>query len=1147
MSHALSAIDLALRGDAGGLSFLERTAAIYVLDAATTPGKLTTYGWWNFLNDALNEVERYEASSSPPDLGSHVRLLATITRRVARRPPSSDRRLIGTCLANASMSHMHLLASPEIGQFLVQNNDEMRERNMGRIASIVFDFSFYRTNSIRRSAFSDPVALEQFCGVVAANAVSTGPDAVKYLIADWIVPSIESLPPYAVVAMMSHISIEAMGKGCPVGTKAVIQSLLETVLKKAVGPLMTDALRESDGGYSVLEIRDTAPSGAKMSQRIAALSFRALESWCRSTSTGIVQLRQIFSSTNINILETIADAMYSDAAIVTDAVSDLLDVLLDFCRRDSKISSGLDIAQSLLGMMKHSNQLDLAQQLTSENRRSKIIILSELVSAIGLQRFRFSERQRIGDNAVCRCLARMAARILLEAEDDIKKGSMETSLDGIFDLLFKAMSHPSLDVSGIALEALSAFVHSEKGLSTRLLPLLQGKAIIPFHLVSGEDINGFEEYRNFRERVLNDALVACYEGCGLFFLESCCSAIEEFCIANQSSHLPYQFEAALFCMIAVSEEIAKPLRRYQHDGSSLINVDADAQQTSSFLERIVSALAKNAFSSTSHPLVMARMCIFLNKYATVFPLCSSENTFETASELALSSFNRSLEGGNYDAFLDSCDVKSPLSESCNALQQLLRSCPAHFSAPTAMNALENAWKMPYACRKVDIEDRESLCSGLCYVISSLPSEQWSVSVENLAKPLVACLSVLAKEADTEKNCDIIPSVMKRISHEILLLSSIVRYFDQADVSNLDDGKRALRGKVLVTLLNRNWSCLKHIGETYSSQEVVAEAIGRLLSDSLWLYKSVEELSFLRELSNLAKTSMLGIAKTNKPTSLPSLLLFVKTMVELHGQNAETSLQTNDENSFCREIVVDLIMVSYEAVRLCPRLDVTNGSSDASTQGSNTSTDLVSSMFATLSSCAKHCPRLLVVLAKDDQPLGELLRLSVEAAPDALKAREVEVALSAVAFLEMLITSASCLTFDDFEDTKKSAALSALHRTMSIIHTNVLASSLVSVCEAASQEVVGPTINLIKSILKHSQWDQIEGSIGSALNSNQFKLGDAAREIMFDNLKQCSMNGYPPANFDGIIAEIWQMHQTDDTGAIAGGEAVAEFVKRYFRQ
>ncbi|KAL7465356.1 hypothetical protein ACHAXS_005682 [Conticribra weissflogii] len=819
MSHALSAIDLALRGDAGGLSFLERTAAIYVLDAATTPGKPTTYGWWNFLNDALNEVERYETSSSPPDLGAHVRLLATITRRVARRPPCSDRRLIGTCLANASMSHMHLLASPEIGQFLVRNNDEMRERNMGRIASIVFDFSFYRTNSNRRSAFSDLVALEQFCGVVAANAVSTGPDAVKYLIADWIVPSIESLPPYAVVAMMSHISVEAMGKGCPVGTKAVIKSLLETVLKKAVGPLIIDALRESDGGDAAFKIGDPTSSGARMNQRIAALAIRALESWCKTTSTEIVQLRQIFSSTNINILETIADAMYSDAEIVIDSVSDLLDVLLDFCKRDANISSGLAIAQSLLGTMQCSNQLDMAQQLTNKKERLKTMILSELIAAIGLQRFRFSERQRKGDTAVCRCLARMAARILLEAQDDIKKGSIETSLVGIFDLMYKAISHPSLDVSVIALEALSSFMPSDKSLSTRLLPLLQGKAIIPFHLFSEEDIDGFDEFRNFRELILNDALVACYSGCELFFLESCCSAIEEFCIANQSAHLPYQFEAALFCMIAISDEVAKQFRKYHHSESSSISVDTDARKIHSYLERIVSALASNAFSTTSHPLVMARMCRFLNKYAICFSLFPSGNSFEAASELALSSFNRSLKESNYDVFLESCDVKSPLSESCHALQQLLRSSPAHFSAPTAMIALENAWKMPYTCRKVDIADRESLCIGLCYVIASLPSEQWNDSLENLAKPVVSCLNVLAKEADDEKNREIIPSVLKRISQEIILLSTILRCFDQTDVPNLDDGNTIIRNKVLVALLNQNWPCLKHIGEKYCSQEV----------------------------------------------------------------------------------------------------------------------------------------------------------------------------------------------------------------------------------------------------------------------------------------------------------------------------------------
>jgi len=46
MSHAIDILNNALRGDPGGISFLEQTASIYVLDAATTPGQPKTYGWW---------------------------------------------------------------------------------------------------------------------------------------------------------------------------------------------------------------------------------------------------------------------------------------------------------------------------------------------------------------------------------------------------------------------------------------------------------------------------------------------------------------------------------------------------------------------------------------------------------------------------------------------------------------------------------------------------------------------------------------------------------------------------------------------------------------------------------------------------------------------------------------------------------------------------------------------------------------------------------------------------------------------------------------------------------------------------------------------------------------------------------------------
>lgn len=195
------------------------------------------------------------------------------------------------------------------------------------------------------------------------------------------------------------------------------------------------------------------------------------------------------------------------------------------------------------------------------------------------------------------------------------------SLDGLFDLLFKATAHPSVYVCGIALEALSAIAPHDKDLSTRVLPLLQGKAIIPFHLIGAEDdaIEGLGDYRDFRERVLKDALIACHAGCGSFYLESCASAIEEFCLASPSPHLPYQLEAALFCMVAVSGNVVNKFRNVQKADATTINADSDAQLICSHLEKIVPALAKNSFSSTSHPLVMAKMCRFLNEVSL---LCS---------------------------------------------------------------------------------------------------------------------------------------------------------------------------------------------------------------------------------------------------------------------------------------------------------------------------------------------------------------------------------------------------------------------------------------------------------------------------------------------------------------------------------------------
>jgi hypothetical protein len=377
MSQALGVLDRAIRGDPACLSFLEQTTSLYVLDAATMPGHPRTYGWWDFLNDALNDVERHESENDDAmtglggmvgggggrhiddddirhrrrrmrNLDAHVRLLATITRRVARRSPSHDRRLVITCLANASVGRDDD-ENDHARRTLLVNNDELRERNMGRIASIVFDYAYHHrrhhhhhppprgatTDRVEdddadihddidgrqhrphhRSAFSDTIAMEQLCGALASNAISSGPYALRHLVCDWMVPCADALPNYAVAVVMYYIGTEANeSRDVPAGTIDVLRSLLPSVFRDALGPILIRSLRMGDDGDddSMVESRGMVGECGIIGgggrggdggdghhhRTIASFAMRSLDSWCRANSIGAVKLRGIFSRTNV--------------------------------------------------------------------------------------------------------------------------------------------------------------------------------------------------------------------------------------------------------------------------------------------------------------------------------------------------------------------------------------------------------------------------------------------------------------------------------------------------------------------------------------------------------------------------------------------------------------------------------------------------------------------------------------------------------------------------------------------------------------------------------------------------------------------------------------------------------------------------------
>ena len=304
MDPALSILDRALKGDAGALSFLERTAAIYVYDSTGPTGsnEPKICGAWGFLNQALSEVERHESRMAHAYQGqrivldAHVQLLATMSRRASRRCTASDQRLVEVCLTNAAHFHEH--GSNKSAHELIENNQQMRDRVMGRIATITFDFSNHPTNIHSfSSAFSNPIAMDSLCAVVAANAISTGPHEFSSLVTGWIIPSMNNMPPFAVASVIYHLAAEAMRKSAPGGTKDALQSIFDDLISKVLAPMLLESVRNSDNGEA-----QTGGGDREWSHRVAAMTIKALERWCWAASCSITQLRHVCRTVNVRTI-----------------------------------------------------------------------------------------------------------------------------------------------------------------------------------------------------------------------------------------------------------------------------------------------------------------------------------------------------------------------------------------------------------------------------------------------------------------------------------------------------------------------------------------------------------------------------------------------------------------------------------------------------------------------------------------------------------------------------------------------------------------------------------------------------------------------------------------------------------------------------
>jgi hypothetical protein len=273
------------------------------------------------------------------------------------------------------------------------------------------------------------------------------------------------------------------------------------------------------------------------------------------------------------------------------------------------------------------------------------------------------------------------------------------------ELMQKAAGHSYVNISGIAIAILTKTTERGFSLADDLLPLLQRRAIIPHRFVDGSlslaayDICGvdFHEFENFRESVLSDALAVCWKSNPAQYMNSCTSAVEEFCKEQPSLELSLQLEAALYCIEAVAEDIFDSHHPFP----------CTAQ-----LRRCIEALSPKPVSLTSNPLTLGRMCRLIRKVSVFEKRVSgqrkhslillrqstswllAEGYLDVAMDLSLSTYLEGISNDASDMIRDAVHESgvSLTSEASLSVRELLNASPKHFSRDSSMNALSSKFR-----------------------------------------------------------------------------------------------------------------------------------------------------------------------------------------------------------------------------------------------------------------------------------------------------------------------------------------------------------------------------------------------------------------------------------------------------------------------
>ena len=146
------------------------------------------------------------------------------------------------------------------------------------------------------------------------------------------------------------------------------------------------------------------------------------------------------------------------------------------------------------------------------------------------------------------------------------------------------------------------------------------------------------------------------------------------------------------------------------------------------------------------------------------------------------------------------------------------------------------WEATFtACNRspsvLTIDGRKSFCTGICYILASLPDSQRATSLMALAMPSLGCLDAMIRNAESSKdNKEMLSAILDRAAAEIIMLTAIARAYTDADAASINtvrertsDTHPALAGPA-VMVLQRAWASISTAASSYGYHNVSAQCL-----------------------------------------------------------------------------------------------------------------------------------------------------------------------------------------------------------------------------------------------------------------------------------------------------------------------------------